>query len=67
MVVDSKCVLHWIVLDGPLDSVLMEVLVSLISGQGLFLSNGDILHLPGEDGCRLFHVYEYIFLWHCLE
>lgn len=46
--VKSECVLHWIVLDGPLDSVLMEVLVSLISGQGLFLSNGDTLNLPGE-------------------
>ncbi len=40
--------LHWIVLDGPLDSMFIEVLVSLISGQGFFLANGDTLHLPGE-------------------
>ncbi len=39
---------HWIVLNGPLESMLTEMLASLVSGEGLFLSNGDKLNLPGK-------------------
>ena len=50
---ESELVIHWIVLDGPVESTIMEVLASLVSGEGLFLTNGDKLHLPGKNSLTL--------------
>ena len=46
---ESESVTHWIVLDGSVESTVMEVLASLVSGEGLLLTNGDKLHLPSKN------------------
>lgn len=39
------------VLDGPVSAGLMEALTALVSLEGLCLSNGEKLFLPGEGLC----------------
>ncbi len=59
---------HWIVLNGPVDSMLTEMLASLVSGEGLFLSNGDKLNLPGKIITQMCHRQSYNSMYKkCLE
>ena len=45
-VLQSGRVVHWLVLDGPVDSGLSEALVLLTAVEGMTLGNGEKLNLP---------------------
>jgi len=44
--VQSVC--HWVVLDGPLAPPLVDALAELATGEGVCLSSGEKLTLPGQ-------------------
>lgn len=57
----SKLVQHWIVLDGPMSSSMMDLLTRVLSDTGLRLPNGEIVHLPGILLCF------FLFVRYCLK
>ena len=44
--IEVEQVNHWLVLDGPLESGVVEALEMLVKGEGLTLPNRDTLLLP---------------------
>ena len=41
-------VIHWVVLDGLIDPLLLETLQSLANTEGITLPNGENIKLPGK-------------------
>ena len=41
-------VIHWVVLDGLIDPLLLETLQSLANSEGITLPNGENIKLPGK-------------------